>query len=131
MDLLKSNGLKTPDVSLSLSLSLSLFIYIYIYIYIFVFDFLCFCFCYFFGGSVMVSGRSALGGCVWVFWTTFEWAMGERVIGSWSICRLPRCDHCGAVVGISIISLKSKVASNSNVHNIQPGKAHNLKVIYL
>ena len=57
--------------------------------------------------------------------------MGERVIGSWNICRLPTCDHYGAVDGISIISLKSKVASNSNMHNIQLGKAHNLKVIYL
>ena len=50
--------------------------------------------------------------------------MGERVIGSWNIYRLPRCDHCGAVVGISVINLKSKVALNSNIHNIQLGKAH-------
>ena len=119
--LINNLQIQLPKMSLSLSLSL----------YIFVSDFLRFCFCYFFGGSVMVSGRFALGGCVWVFWTTFEWAMGERVIGSWNICRLPRCGHCGDVVGISIISLKSKVASNSNMHNIQPGKAHNLKVIYL
>ena len=126
--LINNLQIQQPEISFTLSLSLSLYFFFFLISFV-----LFFVFC-FFGGIVMVCGWSALGGFVWVFWTTFEWIMGEWVIGSWNICLLlmtrPLWSCCWCFnlrVSYQFDKRSYGPQVSSCINDIQPSKADNFK----